>query len=75
MRRKPKYLVIYEKEGRSYGAFVPDLPGCVATGRSLATVRKRIREAIAMHVEDMISRGMRLPVPVAESEYVRAIPA
>ena len=75
MSRKPKYLVIYEKEGRSYGAFVPDLPGCVATGRSLATVRKRIREAIAMHVEDMISRGMRLPVPVAESEYVRAIPA
>ena len=75
MKRQPKYLVIYEKEGRSYGAFVPDLPGCVATGRSMATVRKRIREAIAMHIEDMLDRGMRLPVPAAESEYVRAIPA
>jgi predicted RNase H-like HicB family nuclease len=75
MTRHPKYLVIYEKEGRSYGAYVPDLPGCVAVGRSLSSVRKRIREAIAMHVEDMVSRGMRLPVPVAESEYIRAVSA
>ena len=75
MKRHPKYLVIYEKEGRSYGAFVPDLPGCVATGKSMATVRRRIREAIALHVEDMMSRGLRLPVPAAESEYIRAIPA
>ena len=75
MKRHPKYLVIYEREGRNYGAFVPDLPGCVATGKSLAVVRKRIREAIAIHVEDMTSRGLRLPVPAAESEYVRAIPA
>ena len=71
----PKYLVIYEREGRSYGAFVPDLPGCVATGRSLATVKKRIREAIALHLEDMIARGENLPAPAAESEYVKAIPA
>jgi predicted RNase H-like HicB family nuclease len=71
----PKYLVIYEREGKSYGAFVPDLPGCVATGRTLAVVKKRIREAIAMHLEDMIERGEPLPAPAAESEYVKAVPA
>ena len=71
----PKYLVIYEREGRNYGAFVPDLPGCVATGRSLAIVKKRIREAIALHLEDMLARGETLPEPAAESEYVKAIPA
>ncbi|MEO6434258.1 MAG: type II toxin-antitoxin system HicB family antitoxin [Tepidisphaeraceae bacterium] len=75
MKRHPKYLVIYEREGRSFGAFVPDLPGCVATGRSLAVVRKRIREAIALHIEDMLARGYRLPSPAAESEYIAAIPA
>lgn len=71
----PKYLVIYEREGKNYGAFVPDLPGCVATGRSLATVKKRIREGIAMHIEDMLARGEPLSAPAAESEYVKAIPA
>src|SRR5215207_2813776 len=71
----PKYLVIYEREGKSYGAFVPDLPGCVATGRTLPVVKKRIREAIAMHLEDMLDRGETLPVPAAESEYVKAVPA
>ena len=70
-----KYLVIYECEGRSYGAFVPDLPGCVAVGKTLPSVRKRIRGAMAMHIEDMTERGERLPKPMAESEYVRAISA
>jgi predicted RNase H-like HicB family nuclease len=74
MKSQPKYLVIYEKEGHSYGAFVPDLPGCVATGGTLAIVRKRIREAIAMHVEDMMERGDKLPKRAAESEYL-AVPA
>jgi predicted RNase H-like HicB family nuclease len=75
MKQHPKYLVIYEKEGGNYGAFVPDLPGCVATGKSLAVVRKRIREAIALHIEDMLASGQRLPQPSAESEYIVAIPA
>ena len=70
-----KYLVVFEREGKSYGAFVPDLPGCVAAGRDLATVKKRIREAIALHVEDMLARGERLPKPTTESEYVEAVPA
>ena len=70
-----KYLVVFEREGKSYGAFVPDLPGCVATGKDLRTVKRRIREAIALHVEDMLARGERLPKPTTESEYAEAVPA
>ena len=57
------------------GAHVPDLPGCVAVARSLPRVKKLIREAIAMHVEDMLERGERLPKPQTEIEYVEAQPA
>ncbi len=74
-RSNHKYLVVFEREGKSYGAFVPDLPGCVATGKDLATVRRRIREAIALHVEDMVARGEKPPKPTSESEYVEAAPA
>ena len=67
-----KYLVIYERDGKSDGAYVPDLPGCVAVASSLARVKKLIREAIALHVEDMRERGERLPKPRTEVEYVEA---
>ena len=70
-----KYLVIYEREGKSYGAYVPDLPGCVAAARSLPRAKKLIREAIALHLEDMRERGQRLPRPRTEIEYVEAPPA
>ena len=70
-----RYLVVYEREGRSFGAHVPDLPGCVAVPTSLPRVKKLIREAIAMHVEDMVDRGERLPEPSIEIEYIDAQPA
>ena len=68
-----KYVVVYEREGKSYGAYVPDLPGCVAVASTLSRVKKLIREAIALHVEDMQQRGERLPRPRAEVEYVEAL--
>ena len=46
-----KYLVIVEKAEANYSAYVPDLPGCVATGRTPGEAQERIREAIAMHLE------------------------
>ncbi len=67
-----KYAVVFEKEGRSFGAYVPDLPGCVAVASSLLRVRRLIQEAIALHVEDMADRGERLPKPSAIVEYVEA---
>jgi predicted RNase H-like HicB family nuclease len=67
-----RYLVVFEKEGSSYGAFIPDLPGCVAVGKTLATVKRRIREAMAMHIEDLRARGQRVPKPHAEADIVEA---
>ena len=67
-----RYLVVFEKEGSSYGASVPDLPGCVAVARTLPAVKKLIREGIALHVEDMIARGEKPPKPSARVDYVDA---
>jgi predicted RNase H-like HicB family nuclease len=67
-----RYLVVFEKEGNSYGASVPDLPGCVAVARTLPAVKKLIRDGIALHVEDMISRGEKPPKPRARVDYVDA---
>ncbi len=69
-----KYLVIIEKGSRSYGAYVPDLPGCVAAAKTVREVRKLIREAIKLHVEDLRERGLPVPKPVSESETVALKP-
>ena len=71
MKRRT-YLVVYEREGRSYGAFVPDIPGCVAVATSLPRVKRLIREAIELHLEDLAARGERVPKPTSASEYVSA---
>ena len=48
-----KYAVVYEKTSHNYSAYVPDLPGCVATGASRKEVGRRIREAIALHLAEV----------------------
>lgn len=60
-----KYAVVYERAAQNYAAYVPDLPGCVATGRTRQEVEERIREAIRMHLEGM--RADREPIPEAET--------
>lgn len=65
-----EYLVIYECEGGSFGAYVPDLPGCVAVGQSLSRVRKLIREAIAFHIEGMKEDGHPVPEPTSTAEVI-----
>lgn len=72
MRSSMKYLVVIEKGPKSYGAFVPDLPGCVAVAKTRAQVKKLIREAIDFHLEGMREEGMKIPRPQAASEYVEA---
>lgn len=62
-----RYLVVIEKAGRNFSAYVPDLPGCVATGATTGAARKAIREAIKFHVEGMRADGARLPKPAAKS--------
>ena len=65
-----KYLVIYEKGQDGYGAYVPDLPGCVAVGESVDDVKALIREAIAMHLQSMRQDGEPSPIPTTQSEYM-----
>jgi predicted RNase H-like HicB family nuclease len=67
-----EYLVIIEKEKDTYGAYVPDLPGCVAVSKSKARVRKLIEEAIALHIEAMRAHGEKVPRPTASYELVTA---
>ena len=61
-----QYAVIYERGERNWSAYVPDLPGCVATGEDRAAVEKRIREAVQFHVEGL--RDNDTPIPEAETE-------
>jgi predicted RNase H-like HicB family nuclease len=65
-----KYLVVIEKGPKSFGAFVPDLPGCVAVSRSSREVRRLIREAIELHLQDLAEQGLTIPRPTAKPEFV-----
>ena len=58
-----QYVVIFEKGENSYGAYVPDLPGCIAVGETLEEVRALIIEAIAFHIEALLEAGMPVPQP------------
>jgi predicted RNase H-like HicB family nuclease len=62
-----KYLVIYEKGPTSWGAYVPDLPGCVAVGKTEAEVRKLIERAVELHLRLMREDGDPIPEPTAMS--------
>lgn len=66
-----EYLVVVEKGKTSYGAYVPDLPGCVAVAQTRREVLKLIREAIALHIEALRESGEPVPTPVSRSEVVK----
>ena len=65
-----KYAVVIEKATANYSAYVPDLPGCVATGATIEEVEAEIREAIAFHIEGMLEDGLTVPAPTSKVEYV-----
>ena len=65
-----RYLVVVEKGPTSYGAYVPDLPGCVAAGETKEEALSLIREAIELHLEDLKGEGQPIPVPSSSSELV-----
>ena len=65
-----KYLVIFEKTAAGYSAYVPDLPGCVATGITKKETEKNIFEAIEFHLEGLALEGAAIPVPIAEAEVL-----
>ena len=65
-----RYLVVVEKGPTSFGAYVPDLPGCVATGETRDEVVTLIREAIAFHIASLRKDGKPVPPPSSSSEVV-----
>ena len=65
-----QYTVIYEKSRNRWGAYLPDLPGCIATGRTLPLVKRRIREAVALHIQGMREDGENIPRPTTRVESV-----
>jgi predicted RNase H-like HicB family nuclease len=65
-----RYMVVIEKGPTSYGAFVPDLPGCIAAGETEAEALELIQEAIQMHLEDLRLGGKPIPEPVSKSMFV-----
>lgn len=67
-----RYAVIIEKGDTSYGASVPDLPGCIAVGGTLEEVQRLIREAIAFHIEGLREEGLPIPEPTTLAEYIEA---
>ena len=62
--------VVIEKAEGNYSAYVPDLPGCVATGATVADVETEIRDAIAFHLDGMREDGTVLPAPSSQVEYI-----
>ncbi len=69
-----RYAVVFEKAPHNWAAYVPDLPGCVTTGRTIEETRQLIAEAIEFHIEGMRRRGEAVPEPttVADTVEVRA---
>lgn len=65
-----RYAVVIEKGSTSYGAYVPDLPGCVAVGETIEEVRELIQEAIEFHLEGLKEEGLSVPEPISIYEYV-----
>ena len=65
-----RYAIVIEKAENNYSAYVPDLPGCIATGDSLEEVEVEIREAIEFHLEGLREDGVPIPPPQSRVDYV-----
>jgi predicted RNase H-like HicB family nuclease len=68
-------MVVIEKGETSYGAYVPDLPGCVAVGETEEEVKRLIQESIEFHLEDLAEAGSTIPPPLSKSDYVEVLAA
>jgi predicted RNase H-like HicB family nuclease len=65
-----KYAVVIEQGVASFGAHVPDLPGCIAVGESKEEVLRLIQEAMELHVQSLLEQGEKIPLPSSSVEYV-----
>ena len=67
-----RYGVVIEKANGNYSAYVPDLPGCIATGATRKEVQQQLREAIRFHIEGLRKDGLPVPDPTSLCVYVDA---
>jgi predicted RNase H-like HicB family nuclease len=67
-----RYAVVIEKANGNYSAYVPDLPGCIATGVTVEETEREIREAIQFHLDGLREEGLPIPEPTSRVEYVEA---
>ena len=67
-----RYAIVIEKAQANYSAYVPDLPGCIATGPTVAAVEADIREAIRFHIDGLKADGLPVPAATSIAEYVEA---
>ena len=65
-----RYAIVIEKAEANYSAYVPDLPGCVSTGRTVEDVKRNIAEAIDFHIRGLIEDGDPVPPPTTLSDHV-----
>lgn len=65
-----KYAVVFERGTTSYGAYVPDLPGCIAVRKTRVEVERLIAEAISLHIESLVEHGDPVPEPSSEIESI-----
>ena len=65
-----RYAVVIEKAEGNYSAYVPDLPGCVATGATVEEVEQEIRDAIAFHLDGMREDGLPIPAATSKVDYI-----
>jgi len=73
-KTKVSYAIVIEKAESNYAAYVPDLPGCVATGQNREETEQQIREAIELHLRGMREDGLPIPEAVTQVDYVE-VPA
>jgi predicted RNase H-like HicB family nuclease len=65
-----RYAIVVEKAGENYSAYVPDLPGCIATGKTPEETEQLIREAVKLHLNGLREDGLPIPQPSSRVEYV-----
>ena len=68
-----RYAIVIEKAEGNYSAYVPDLPGCVATGATVEETERSMREAIEFHLDGMREDGLGIPPPTSRVEYVDVV--
>ena len=65
-----KFLIVIEKADGNYSAYCPDLPGCIATGKTIEEVKQRMTEAIKIHLEGMREDNIPLPAMKSQADYI-----